>query len=356
MTTLKEIAKSAGVSEATVSRVFSGNGYVSSETREKILRISKENNYRPKEYKKRSGVPAYKNIIAVVVADISNNFFTKVIKGISRLAYAEGLDLIIFDTDESPEHEIRCLDTLRQRRIGGLIISPTSDVVDYNIEYLKNMNKSGIPIVLLDRDISELGMDGVFLDNFHVSYGAVQELINNGHKEIAIITGPTTTKPGIDRLNGYFEALKANNIPIKENLVYYGNYKTEGAYKLTKELLRTQKKVTAIFSSNALMSIGCIKAIADSNLHIPDDISFISAGHLDLFESYGIKISSIEGPTFQMGEEAARLVIEKMKKGRMQKGSTARRVIFHYDLVLRGSEKFPKNRVTNNGLRSNPTD
>jgi len=342
--TIKEIAHKAGVSQATVSRVFSGRGYVDATTKEKVMEVSEELNYKPKQYKKRSTVSVYKKVIGVIVADINNTFFTEIIKGISRQAYSEGLDLVICDTDENPEREIRCLDILRQKHIGGLIISPTSDVIEYNTEYLKNMNKSGVPVVMLDRDVKIPGTDGVFLDNYRVSFDAVQTLIDNGHKEIAIITGPTTSKPGIDRLNGYFEALKANNIPIREKQVYYGDFKKESAFKATKELLRTQKNVTAIFSSNSLMSIGCIQALADSNVTIPDDMAFISAGHHDLFEFYGIHISATKRPTLQMGEEAARILIEKMQKGRKQKATTSKRVIFHYDLVLRGSEKFPKNR------------
>lgn len=345
MATINDIAERARVSQATVSRVFSGNGYVDPETKERILRISEELEYRPKQYKKRSSIPVCNKVIGVVVADINNSFFNEVIKGIGRLAYSNGMDLIICDTDEDPQREIRCLNILKQNHIGGLIISPTSDVVEYNAEFLKKMNNSGIPVVMLDRDIKIPGMDGVFLDNYQASFDLVQTLIDNDHREIAIITGPTTSKPGIDRLNGYFEALKANKIPIREKYICYGDFKKESAYKLTKELLRTQKTVTAIFSSNNLMSIGCMKAIADSNMTIPDDISFVSAGHLDVFEFNGINISATQGPTMQMGEEAARILIEKLQRSNKHKDSITRRVIFHYEQILRGSEKFPKNRV-----------
>jgi LacI family transcriptional regulator len=343
--TIKDVAKKAGVSIATVSRVLNNSGYVKEEKRKIILDAARELDYNTSMYENKAYEKTEKDIIGVVVADINNPFFSEAIKGINKVADQNRMNVLICDTDESPEREIRLLLTLRRERVGGIIVTPASEAVEYNSEYLKELKNLGIPVVLLDRDVKLSGFDGVFLDSFKGTLNAVQTLIDNGHREIAIIAGLITSKPGIDRLNGYMEAFRLNKLPIKEEHILYGDFKTESGYYLTNKLLENRKEVTAIFSSNNLMSVGCLRAITEKGLKVPDDISLISFDDFYLFGTYGLEISAVARPTTQMGVEAATILMEKVKKGKKYKEHISKRIILTPHLVLRGSEVYPKNRL-----------
>jgi len=343
MPRIKDVAIKANVSIATVSRVFNNSGYVAEEKRKAVIDAAKQLGYKPPEKSKKDFEKVASDIVGVVIPDINNPFFSEAIKGIIQVFRQNNINILICDTDESPELEIQSLQTLRREKVGGIIIAPVSGAVEYNAEYLKWFNSMGIPIVLLDRDIKLSGFDGVFLDSFRGSFDAVKTLIGNGHTEIAIIAGLITSKPGIDRLEGYLEALRLNNLPIKEEYILYGNFKKDSAYELTYKLLETRKKVTAIFSSNNLMSVGCYEAIYDKGMKIPDDISLISFDDFYFFGTGGFNISAVSRPTMQMGVEAAKLLVDQIKK-RRSKDQMSKRIILSPHLMLRGSEKFPKNR------------
>ena len=343
MPRIKDVAIKANVSIATVSRVFNNSGYVAEEKRKAVIDAAKQLGYKPPEKSKKDFEKVANDIVGVVIPDINNPFFSEAIKGIIQVFRQNNINILICDTDESPELEIQSLQTLRREKVGGIIIAPVSGAVEYNAEYLKWFNSMGVPIVLLDRDIKLSGFDGVFLDSFRGAFDAVKTLIGNGHTEIAIIAGLITSKPGIDRLEGYLEALRLNNLPIKEEYILYGNFKKDSAYELTYKLLETRKKVTAIFSSNNLMSVGCYEAIYDKGMKIPDDISLISFDDFYFFGTGGFNISAVSRPTMQMGVEAAKLLVDQIKK-RKSKDQMSKRIILSPHLMLRGSEKFPKNR------------
>lgn len=345
MALLKEIAKEAKVSLATVSRVLNKSDYVSENKRIAVLNAAKKLGYKTSKHSKKAYEKMISDIVGIVVADINNPFFSEVTKGITHVLKEKNINALICDTDESPEQEIKALQTLRREKVGGIIITPASEAVEYNAEYINELKSLGISIVLLDRDIKLSGFDGVFLDSYKGAFEAVKLLIANGHSDIAIIAGLITSKPGIDRLNGYLEALRQNNLPIKEEYIMYGNFKKEMAYKLTKKLLNKKNRVTAIFSSNNLMSVGCLEAISELGLKIPEDISFVSFDDFYFFDTFGFKISVIERPTIQMGIEAANILIEKMKKGKREKEYISKRIILSPNLVIRGSEKYPINRI-----------
>jgi LacI family transcriptional regulator len=327
-----------------VSRVFNNSGYVAEEKRQAVIDAAKQLGYEPPENPKKNYEKLESDIVGVVIPDINNPFFGEAIKGMTEVFRENDINILICDTDESPDLEIQSLQTLRREKVGGIIITPVSGAVEYNAEYLREFDSLGIPIVLLDRDVKLSRFDGVFLDSFRGSFDAVNALIQNGHTEIVVIAGLITSKPGIDRLEGYMEALRRNNIPIKEECILYGDFKKEKAYELTYKLLETRKKVTAIFSSNNLMSVGCIEAINDKGLKVPDDISLVSFDDFYFFGAGGFNISAVSRPTKQMGVEAARLLVDRMKKGKKHKDQMAKRIILSPQLILRGSEAFPKNK------------
>jgi LacI family transcriptional regulator len=179
------------------------------------------------------------------------------------------------------------------------------------------------------------------MDNFNSAYQSTMKFIENGHTDIAIISGPVTSSSGLARLNGYKSALQENHIPIRDDYILYGDFKSDLAYELTKKLLEKKTEVTAIFASNSRMSMGCLLALAEYGISIPKDMAFISCGKLGLNYSC---ISSVEYPALSIGAECARILLEKIKAGKKPRNGPKKRVTFDMELMLRGSEIFPSNR------------
>ena len=338
-----DIARLAGVSPTTVSRVFSENAYVRPETRAHVLRIAKENNYQPRVYKKSVRVAANNTVVGIVVPDIENPFFLQIIRAISEVFDQHDIEILICDTNEEPNKEIRNLSLLEKLSVNGIIIAPTSENAEYNGAFVKEMHAKGTPIVVLDRDVKGIGLSGVFQNSYDASYTAILKLIENGHRHIAIIGGPLTSKPGLDRMLGYMDALKQHDIPVRQEYILYGDFKSQSGYALTKQILRERPEVTAVFAANNLMSIGALQAIFEKGLCIPQDIAFIAYGSLQPFHIHQTAITEVSEPTELMGYECAHLMLEKMSTSRKVQRAV-KRVNFDTNFLLRGSEVYPVNR------------
>lgn len=342
---INEIAALSGVSPTTVSRVFRGNAYVKKETKEAVLRIADEKKYRPRQYKKKV-LTSHSATVGMVVPDIENPFFHQIIRAISGVFDKHGIELILCDTNEVPNKEIRNLSLLSQFGVNGIIIAPTSENAEYNGAFLKELHEKGLPIVVLDRDVKGIGLSGVFQNSYDASYTAVKTLIQNGHSKIAIIGGPITSKPGLDRMVGYMDALKNHDIAVRQEYILYGDFKAESGYQLTKHLLKDHSEVTAVFAANNLMSIGSLRAIRENGMTVPDDIAFISYGSLHPFEiQQSGTITGLSEPTEMMGYECAELMLEKILVNKKKAHHVIKRVSFDTSLVLRGSEVYPVNRM-----------
>ncbi|MCT4543422.1 MAG: LacI family transcriptional regulator [Vallitalea sp.] len=340
--TIKDIANKANVSSTTVSRVLNNNGYVKDETRKIILDTIKEMNYVPNAIA-RSLSKCQTNIIGVMVPDLSNPFFSEVVKGISVVADKNDLNIILCDTNENLlDKEIKYLKMLKEQRIRGLIITPTSEDNKYNSEYLTLLEGLGIPIVLVDRDVKHSSFDGVFVDNIKGSFDGTEALIKAGHKKIAIIAGPTTSKPGRDRLRGYKKALLKYNIPIKDEYIVFGDFKMESGYDITKNLLKMEVPPTAIFASNNMMTLGCLKALGHANIRVPEDIAVLGFDEIEDLNILDLNISVVSRPTFKMGRIAMEILREKIEVNPTKNISASQRLTLTPKLVLKGSERYFK--------------
>ncbi len=336
--TINNIAKEAGVSLATVSRVINNSGYVKEETRNKVMNVINKYNYTPSAIA-RSLSKNITNTIGVIVPDITNPFYGSIIKGINAIAEKNNLNLILCDSDESVSKEIKAIKTLKEQRIRGIIICPTSVENDLNSEYLKAITNLCIPVILVDGSLKYHNFDGVFVDNIKGAFDATEVLIKEGHEKIAIITGRMTSKPAQDRLLGYEKALIMNNISVDSNLIFYGDYEEESAYILTKEILSLKNRPTAIFVSNNLMTLGCLKALREANLEISKDISIICFDSIPVLDTLGINISHINGPSRELGILGMNLLIDSLNNKSKKELSS---IILTPELVLKGSEKLIK--------------
>ncbi|GKX28254.1 LacI family transcriptional regulator [Vallitalea longa] len=335
--TISDIAKKSKVSVATVSRVLNDSDKVKEQTKEKVLKAIKELNYAPSDIA-RSLSRNITNTIGVVVPDINNPFFGQVIKGISSVTDKNDLYMLLCDTDENEQKEMKFIEMLKRQRIRGLIITPTADNDKFNAKYLSILENLNVPVVLLDRDVKYSKFDGVFLDSISGTYDAIECFIKEGHRKIAIISGPLSSKPGRDRLRGYKKSLSMNGIEIDERYIFYGDFKLKSGYELTKQILKMDDPPTAIFVSNNMMNLGCIKALTEANVKIPEDMALIGFDEIELLSIMNMYISVVSRPTAQMGEVAMQILLDRLNEKNVDNHDT-KRIILLPKLILRGSER-----------------
>jgi len=334
----KDIAIKAGVSVATVSRVINQSGYVKKETKDLVMKVygelaKKDSILGP------SILSTGTNIIGVVIPDISNPFFGEVIKGISKIAGQHSASIIVCNTEEKIEKELRYLEMFKTNKIKGLIITPKTDQEEYNSKFLYQLEDLGVPIVLLDRGINLSHFNSVFVNNVSGAFSAVTALINEGHKDIAIVSGPMSSIPGRERFFGYENALRSNGIKVNNDLVFHGDFSLNSGYEITQKILNLKNRPTAIFAANNMMATGSVKAIMEAGLKIPNDISFICFDDVDMFEIMNMNISTVSRPTEEMGEVAGEMLFELIDSKKIEK-TQIKEIVLKTQLSLRGSEKL----------------
>ena len=248
------------------------------------------------------------NTIGVIVPDIKNPFFPLVLAGIEQKAHEKEYFTILSSTSESPKVEEEIVNNFIERGVDGVIITTANE----NGDHLKLLQEQEIPIVAVDRRIHKLEVDTVLVDNQKGAYQAVQQLILQGHKKIAIICGPQHTTPGLERFLGYKKALEDYNIDLDERYVVQGDFGEQSGYRCTEELYQMDVRPTAIFSSNNLMTIGCMKALNDLPWKLGSDVSFIGFDEVDIATFLNPQLSVVARPMNAIGELAFQLLYERI--------------------------------------------
>lgn len=330
---ISDIAKLAGVSKSTVSRVLNNTGYVKRDTKRRVLDVIKNVNYVPNNIA-RSLSKKHNNTVAVVVPDIENPYFSEIIKGITEVADENDINLLLYDTNESIYKEEKIFnDLLGQRPKGAIICISSNYHDDESLEILEN---SKIPFVLFDRELKSKRHSGIFFDDFKGGYLATENLIKEDHKKIAVITGPLTSSNGYERLEGYKKALKDNNIKVNEDIVFEGDFKLQSGYEYAKEIILNKKEISAIFSCNSLMTLGVLAALNELGMKTPEDISLVGYDNPEYFDILGVNVSSIKRAVKKMGRISLEMLLEiTNKKDDVEK----ERIVLDPELILRGSEK-----------------
>lgn len=336
---IREIAKRAGVSSATISRVLNNSGYVKEETRQKVLQAVKEYNYVPSAVARSLSIQDSLSIGAII-PDIENEFFSKVISGISEVAEKYHYNIVFLGTDETLSKEHDFLKVVESQRLKGVIIAPISESDSRTKDYLLRLEESGVPVVLVDRDVQGAQFDGVFVDNQKGAYDGVTALIRAGHKKIAVITGPETSKPGKERHQGYLQAMKDNNLKVPDEYVVCGDFKIAKAYQCTEQLFKMPNPPTAIFTSNNQSTLGCLKYLTEKNIKLGRDISLLGFDDIDTLKIIDYRLSVVDRDARQQGREAMKLLLECFEDS--QNRQRGKRITIPYKIVLRGSEQLKR--------------
>jgi LacI family transcriptional regulator len=335
MSSVKKIAEIAGLSVATVSRVMHQSDSVKPETRRRVEEAMKLLDVTSNDLVRNTKTNS--NLIGVVVPDLANSFFTEVISGIHEVASKLNFDYFVCNTKENSQTELRYLRLLKEAHVKGIIIAPVSD--DHESEsnkYLQLLSSMNISIVLVDRDIKYSNYDGVFINNVRGAFDVTSNLLENGHRRIAIIAGPQNTLPGRERLQGYKEAFAVAGMKVDENLIFYGDFSIESGAKFTREIINKHSDVTAVFPVNNLMTLGCIDTLMRAGLKIPNDISVVGFDRIMAFEIIGINLTFVARPTYEMGAQTMKLLAKAIQR---KSTGVPTRIILMPELNIRGSEK-----------------
>ena len=307
MPTIRDVAKLAGVAPITVSRVINNSDYVKQTTRERVEIAIDELGYIPNTL----GVSLRSRqtmTLAVVITDITNPFWTTVTRGIEDVAQANGFSTILCNTDESEEKQEQYIQMLLRRRIDGILLVPSSS----NPDPIKLIKKQNIPVVLMDRYVSDVDVDMVRSDSEKGAYLITKHLLSLGHQRIAMLSGPEDISTSIDRVAGYRRAFRDAGLPKSAEQIYWGEYTQESGYEMAKQMLTQFQNSTALVTSNNFIAIGAMRLLHERKIRVPEDMALVTIDDLSstftITPFFTVALQSAS----EMGKQAAQLLLNRV--------------------------------------------
>jgi LacI family transcriptional regulator len=332
MTTIVDVARAAGVSTATVSRVLNNQPQVDPRTAAVVLQAVKDMGYRPSRVA-RSLRTRRNRVWALIISDVRTGpFFGAVVRGVEDVAYGAGYSLFLCNTDENPSKEASYIELAVAENVGGVILTPSGPRTD-----LSPLQNFSIPVVLADRTLRTQQADRVLVDNVSGAYEAVSHLLRGGYRRVACITGPLTTTTGYERLAGYRKALEEAGVGPDDSLVRVADFREGGGQLAMEELLGQVERPDAVFVTNHLMTVGALQAIRQAKLAIPTDIAVVSFDDMPWASLLHPPLTAVAQPAYDLGVESARLLLSRLQGYE----GAARMVMLSTTLHVRGSS-LPK--------------
>ena len=330
---IKDIAKAVGVSTSTVSRALRDTYDVNPETREKVLKVAKELNYKPNLHAKALSSGQSKNI-AVVIPFITNYYFSTVISGIQEVAYNAGYNLILLVTNDDADREQAMINNLSIANLDGLLISISSNSV--MIHHFTQLINDGVPIVFFDRAPKEIKTTKVLQNDYQGAYDATIHLIQKGYSKIAHIAGNQQLDFTQDRLKGYISALKACKKEINHEWIIFSGFSQESGYIDTQKLLSLPNKPDAIFAVNDRKAVGAILALKEHHLTVGKSFGVIGFTNDPIATIVTPTLSTIEEPAFEIGKKSCELLIKHIQN----KSLKPQHIVLPSKLIVRESSQI----------------
>ncbi|WP_408008431.1 LacI family DNA-binding transcriptional regulator [Pseudalkalibacillus sp. A8] len=328
MSTIKDVAKKANVSIATVSAVINNSKFVSEELRKRVEHSITELGYRPNKVA-RSLKRKETKLIGVTVTEITNPFYPLMLKGVEDIALENGYNLILCTTGDDPKKEYEILQSLIDQGADGIVLATVDDHESPSIQLL---NKAGVPYVLINRGPNEYEGSQVRIDSYKVGKMATNYLVNLGHKDIAFIGGDRLNSR--EREKGFKETLMENDLPLKHNRIIMSDYKTENAYRDMNSLIVTGDVPTAVFTASDNMAFGVIKALLNAGYRVPEDVSVIGSDNIPFSEDFRIPLTTIDAHSYDIGRMGCEILMRSlMKKAQIDH----RKLLLEPKLVIRES-------------------
>lgn len=330
---INDIAKYAGVSKSTVSRILNDKGKFSKDTRDKVLQIVKKLNYSPSMVA-RSLRNRTTKAVGLLLPDIVNPFFPEIMKGVEHVASENGYVVILCSSNEDSEKEFMYFHMFENRWIDGIIYSGVTGTEE-ETRNIRLILEQEIPVVLMDREIEDYFASVVMIDNERAAYDATTYCLELGHKRIGFIAAPLKVKIFAKRLEGYRRALQKYGIEFDPSLVVEEDLTIKSGSKAAKQLVARRDPPTAIFASNDLMAIGAMKEIQGEGLRVPESISIVGFDDIPTASLVTPALTTIAQPKYEMGVEAMNLLIRMIEK----KGASKSKIVLDTRLVVRKSAK-----------------
>lgn len=321
MVTIRDVARLANVSVATVSAVINGKSGVSAKLVRRVEHAVEALDYHP-SHVARSLKVRWTQTVGMIIPDITNPFFSDVIRGVESVARPHGYSLILCDSNEDPAQDISNLNTLFSRRVDGVLMAPSDPRVAQD-----KPTRRRFPIVLFDRVPAMFTGSAVVVDNVAAAFEATRRLIAIGHRSIAIITGRLNMSSGLDRLEGFRRALQQAGLPLREEHMQQGDFQLDTGYRCGLNLLRLQNRPTAIFSCNNQMTLGLMRALAEMKVSCPSQISVLGFDDFDWAANFSPRLTTVAQPSFEMGCRAMELLFHKIAAAKAGTGLDEEKVI-----------------------------
>jgi len=330
--TIKEIAKLAEVSTATVSKILNKKDKnISDSTRQRVLDIVKEQNYIPNTIA-RSLVTRQTKTIGLVIPDIANPFFPELARGAEDRASECGYNIIFCNTDDNLEKEEKYINMLQEKMIDGIIFTQSAK----RTKGFEKLTIGSTPIVLIDRDMNLEGVVGkVLVDNFNGAHEGVSYLLEKGYRKIAFITGALTSNTSKNRLKGYKKALEDFGLSYNEDYVLAGEYRSEWGFKAIKKLFDNKIDFDAVFCGNDLIALSVIKALKIAGKSIPEDVGVLGFDDIYMSKFIEPELSTIRQPNYEMGYKAVEMLVNILENPTEE--NIKRELVLNTELIIRES-------------------
>jgi LacI family transcriptional regulator, repressor for deo operon, udp, cdd, tsx, nupC, and nupG len=326
MANIQQVAKQAGVSVATVSRVLNSQNTVSAKTKMRVEEAIKKLNYEP-SLLGRNLRTSESRLLLILIPTISNPFYLEIIKGIEQVAISQNYNILLCETDSNPKKENIYFDLVRKKMADGIISMDPA----VNVETLKKLAEN-YAIIQCSEYEECTGIPYVTIDNEEASYRAVKHLIQIGHHKIALMNADEKYLFARQRKMGYKRALEENGLTLKnEYIISTPNLGFENGQHAMKKILNLQDRPTAVFAVSDLLAIGALKEINAAGLQVPNDIAVVGFDKIDFSNMTNPTLTTIAQPMHKMGSVAAKMLIEKIK------GEEVESILLDHELVIRES-------------------
>ncbi|WP_020046853.1 LacI family DNA-binding transcriptional regulator [Rhizobium leguminosarum] len=313
--TIDDVAHAAGVSRATAARVLGSYGYVGVDTSKRVFDAAKKLAYQPNQLA-RSMATGRSKTIGVVIADVQNLYFARAIRAITDTASAKGFAVILTTTDEDIALEREAVRVLLDKRVDGLIVSPTSSI---DVDHLVRARDRGCPIVLLDRRVPMLNADTFAIDNFGAAHQAVTSLITQGHRHIALVSNAPShgekqylISSVRERIDGYRAALHDAEIEVLPDLIVLGGWDAEKLADKVRKLYASPDRPSALLATDSSVALVLLKVLREMNLSIPDEVSLITFDDADWTSAVTPPLTVVSQPIRELATAATEDLVARL--------------------------------------------
>ena len=332
--TINDIARMAGVSKGTVSRVINNNPRgVSEETRRHILEIIERVGYVPNRMAG-SITLARTRMLGLIIPDIQNMFFPQMVRGAEDCAMENGYTLFLCNSDSNIQKEQQYLRAFIEKRVDGILINTCGQSMEEGLR--RSIQKSNIPVVLLDRRSKDFPRaPGIYVDNEEGAYTGTCHLLENGCTRICFLGGPEGVNTTSERLRGYQQALKESGISFRPEYVFYGPYSTSSGYERMAEVLERKLEVDAVFAGADMIALGALRALRERHVAVPEQISVLGFDDIAISADVSPSLTTMAQPIYEIGYRA----VEKLLAQIRREPGCDKSEWMHTTLVLRESTR-----------------